>query len=197
MPKTKKPKIDYAAELQKSFNQWEHLLTHGGSDPTWSDGVNMNLVRTHIIIGKRNIEENMAAGDYPEIYYRVTPPETNQDYMARADEIRGNAEKSLEVYKADPDYQFLCRRVIRLTERQRKETYIGAVIGYAEGLEKAIHDGDLITMRRHERASRYTDSFASCAERVRNLKPPEIEQMSLFDICGDDMDYDDEWDDEI
>jgi hypothetical protein len=192
--KSKKQQPDYAGELQKSFDRWEHLNTHGGSDPLYSDGSNMNLVRTHIKIGKRNIEENMPPEQYPEIYYRETPPEKDGSYMARADEIRAGSKKSLEAYKADPDYQFICRRISRLTERQKKETYIDAVIGYVTGLEHAIDKGDLITMRRHEVASRYADSFSTCAERVRNLKPPEYEQ---FDLFTDYSDYEDEWDDEI
>jgi hypothetical protein len=73
MAKTKKAEIDYAAELQKSFDRWEHLNIYGGNDPCWSDGVNMNLVRNHIIIGKRRIEESMPKEQYPQIYYRETP----------------------------------------------------------------------------------------------------------------------------
>jgi len=51
-------------------------------------------------------------------------------------------------------------------------------------------------MRRHENAKNYTESFSTCAERVRNLKPPENEQMMLFVDYGDDNDYEDEeeWD---
>ena len=134
----------------------------------------------------------MTQEQYPAIYYRETPPETDRDYMARSDEIRGNAIKSLEVYKADSDYQFLCRRITRLTDRQQKETHINAVLGYVSGLEKAINDGDLITMRRHERAAGYIDSFSGCASRVRNVKPPENEQMSLFADYSDDEDWEDE-----
>ena len=41
------------------------------------------------------------------------------------------------------------------------------------------------------------DSFPSCAERIRNFKPPENEQMILpIDYSVDDGygDYEDEWD---
>jgi hypothetical protein len=47
-------------------------------------------------------------------------------------------------------------------------------------------------MRRHEVASRYSDSFSTCAERVRNLKPPENEQMMLFADYGDYEDMEDD-----
>jgi hypothetical protein len=194
--KSKKQQTDYAAELKNSFDRWEHLNIHGGSDPLNSDGLNMNLVRTHIKIGKRNIEENMTPEQYPEIYYRETPPEKDRDYMARVDEIFTNSKKSLEIYKADPEYKFICSRYGRLSPKQKKETYIDAVIGYVSGLENAIKKGDLITMRRHEAASRYSDSFSTCAERVRNLKPPENEQLSLFDYYDDCDDYEEDYEDE-
>ena len=201
MAKTKKPKEDYAAELQKSFDRWEHIRVNGCNDPCWPDGVNMNLVHNHIFYYKRKIEETMPPEEYPAVYFRETPPEVDRDYIARGDEIRANAKNSLKVYKADPDYKFLLGRVERLTEKQRKETYIHAVFGYVSGLENAINMGDLITMRRHERASSYTDSFSNCAARVRELKPPENEQMSLFDYNNDYEDYDtedeDEWDCEM
>jgi len=207
MAKTKKQQEDYAAELQKSFDRWEYLRVHGGSDPFWSDGCNMNLVLNHILYYKGKIEETMPLEQYPEIYYRETPSEVDRDYMARPEEIRANAKKSLELYKENPDYQFLCRRVPGLTERQKKDTCIGNVIGYVSGLEAAINKGDLITMRRHERADGYISGFSDCAARVRNIKPPENEQMSLFvDYSGEDDDWggsedsgdaeDDDWEDE-
>jgi hypothetical protein len=131
--KAKKKQEDYPAELQKSFERWEHLRVDGGSDPGYADGSNMNLVRNHILIGKRKIEETMTPEEYPKVYYRETPPEMERDYMARPDEIRENAKKSLEIYKADPEYQFICGRLERLTPKQKKETYIHAVIGYVTG----------------------------------------------------------------
>ncbi len=199
MAKTKK-EPDYAAELQKSFEWWDSLKTRGGSDPFYSDGSNMNGVRGHIISYKMRIEQSMTPEQYPEVYYRETPPEVDREYMARADEIRANAKKTLEAYKADPDYQFLCKRVPHLTERQKKDAHTGYVLGYVPGLADAISKDDLITMRRHEDASRNLDSFSSCAGRVRNLKPPENEQMSIFADYGHDSDYgedEDEWDCEM
>ena len=35
--------------LQKDFQRWEYLNTHGGSDPLYEDGFNMNIVRNHTL----------------------------------------------------------------------------------------------------------------------------------------------------
>ena len=44
-------------ELEKAYAQWESLYKQGGSDPFYPDGVNLNLVRNHILYFKRQIEE--------------------------------------------------------------------------------------------------------------------------------------------
>lgn len=62
------------------------------------------------------------------------------------------------------------------------------VINYAKGLEAAIASDDLVAMRRHENPERYLPSFEQCARRVRELKPPENEQISLFSLLPEDED---------
>lgn len=103
----KKQQEDYAAKLRESFAHWQHLYEHGGNDPGWPDGVNLNLVHNHIIYYKRQIEETMKPGAYPDIYYWATPPKVDNNYMARPDEIRERARESLVRYLTDKDYQFL------------------------------------------------------------------------------------------
>jgi len=192
MPK-KKVQEDYGKQLNDSFARWEHYYINGGQDPFWPDGTNLNLIRNHIIYYKHMIEDSMQPDDYPEIYYRDTPTEVPDDYMARADEIREVAKDALGRYLTDPDYQFLCRRIDSLEPKQAKQISIVNVIGYAKGLEKAIQDDDLITMRRHRNPDSYIEDFSSCAERVRSIEPPENEQLSLFDMMYEDIPtYDDE-----
>ena len=44
-------------ELEKAYAQWQRLYENGGSDPFWPDGVNLNLVRNHIIYYKGQIRK--------------------------------------------------------------------------------------------------------------------------------------------
>ena len=73
----KKEKENLAEELAKSFERWEYLKEHGGSDPFWADGTNMNLVRNHIMYYKNKMVEEYGRDyeKYPEIFYRELPPE--------------------------------------------------------------------------------------------------------------------------
>lgn len=71
-------------ELNKSFALHEYLIEYGGQDPFWPDGVNINLVRNHIIADKSKIinfctENNLP---YPDELYNPTPELVDDDYMA-------------------------------------------------------------------------------------------------------------------
>ena len=44
-------------QIRQSIGQWRYIKEHGCQDPFWTDGVNMNLVRNHIIYDKRQMEE--------------------------------------------------------------------------------------------------------------------------------------------
>lgn len=191
-----KDKTDYAKELQTSFERWDHLYQYGGHDPCWSDGVNMNLVRNHISYYKKKIEATMSPDEYPAIYFREPPPEMPQDYMARADEIRESAKRVLSLYLDDKDRLYLEKKLMSLSEKDIKSTCIINVLNYAESLKTAIQEDDLITMRRHENPEGYMESFAQCAERVKNIRPPNNEQLSLFSFVDDkdtcDMDEENE-----
>lgn len=179
----KKENEDFAAGLAESFERWEYLKEHGGSDPFYADGGSMNLVRNHIMYYKNKMVEEYGRDyeKYPEIFYRELPPEVKDSYMARAGEIKDGAAQALEYYISDPNFLYLLANKEMLTEKEAKKISLYNVLGYASGLAKAIKDGDLITMRRHAgRPEGYLESFAQCATRMMKLideKKKEPEQM--------------------
>ena len=188
----KKENENLAEELEKSFERWEHLKEHGGSDPFYADGTNMNLVRKHIIYYKKKMVEEYGRDyeKYPEVIYRETPPEVKENYMARAGEIRDGAAQALEYYLSDPNFHYLLANKDMLSEKEAKQISLQNVLGYASGLARAIKDGDLITMRRHAgRPESYLESFAQCAAKMMKLmdgkkkEPEQVQekgQLSLF-----------------
>lgn len=48
-PDQKKRSKQLGKEIRDNLERYEYLRAHGGSDPFWSDGVNMNLCRKHVI----------------------------------------------------------------------------------------------------------------------------------------------------
>lgn len=188
MAKTISKKEYLAAEIRKSLAHWNSILQNGCSDPHWADGCNMNIVRGHIISFKKECEAELLPEDYPEEYFLELPPVVDNKYMARPDEIRKHARENLEAYEADKDYLFLKNAVNRLTEKQKAQTCIIAVINYAVGLRMCIERDLLVEMRRHEYPERYLESFRECRERVEEIlgaEPEERElplgQLSIFD----------------
>lgn len=180
----KRTQEDPLAELEKAYSHWQALYDHGGSDPTWPDGVNLNLVRSHIIYYKRQIEETCPLYMGDELYQRPLPPEVDNNYMARADEIREHAKQALHAYLADPDYRYLFRHKDSLSPKARKEVCLDAVLNYAHGLRLAIERDDLVSMRRHERVELYLGSFKSCAEKVRLALEDEV--PNLFELAAEE-----------
>lgn len=160
---------DYAAELEKEYVQWDEVFTNGGSDPFWTDGVGLELIRNHILYYKQQLEKqgNSLFG-LPDIYYRATPPEVDPNYMARPDEIRENARKAMEIIDANKNLKFVREQAPSLSETQYKQFCIAVVINYAENLRRAIAEDNLVIMRRYERPDSYLESFESAAERIRN-----------------------------
>ncbi len=160
---------DYAAELEKEYARWDEVFTKGGSDPFWTDGVNLELTRNRILSYKQQLEnqENLLFG-LPDIYYRETPPEVDCNYMARPDEIRENARKAMEIIDADENLKFVRKQAPSLSEAQLKQFCIATIINYAENLRRAIAEDDLVIMRRYEHPDSYLESFESAAMRIRD-----------------------------
>ena len=145
----------------------------------------MNLVRNHVIYYKRQCESELDPGDYPPEYQLETPPEVDVNYVARAEEIRKNAWKSLEAYEQNPDYKWLTEHVGMMTDKQIKETGITNVIHYPEALRFFIKNDQLVDMRRHEDPERYMESFSRCRKRVEGMvaekKELPVGQLTLFE----------------
>ena len=141
--------VDYAAALENSFARWDFIHEYGCSDPFWADGVNMNLVRNHIMYYKQQLSEEATLFLLPKAYYREVPPEVDNNYMARPDEIRQNAARSMQIIDADENLKFVQQQSVHLTEKQLKQLCVPAILGYAEILRRAISEDDLLTMRRY------------------------------------------------
>lgn len=54
----------YRKDIQRELAHWHFLRDHGGQDPFWPDGVNMNLTRNHIIYARRQIVEICEENDW-------------------------------------------------------------------------------------------------------------------------------------
>ena len=194
----RKHETDYAAALENEYARWDEVFTKGGSDPFWTDGVSLSLIRNQILYCKEQLakQENSLFG-LPDVYYRETPPEVDPNYMARPDEIREKARKAMEIIDADENLKFIREQSASLSERQIKQWCIPAIINYAENLRRAIAADDLIIMRRYEHPDSYLESIESAAIKIRNPESTRRINDNLT-VCDPENDKEicDEFDDE-
>ena len=140
------------AALEKSFARWKLLFDFGGSDPFWSDGANMLLVRNHIEYYKSELQKMCGEGLLPKIWHKPTPPEMPYDYMARKEELLAKAAS--------------------FTGQEKEE----------ENLRSAVKRGDLVRVRQllfllatpeelEEFRKKQEELFARNLAEVRNFEP--------------------------
>lgn len=77
--------VEKLAERIKIDNShWNAVLEYGCQDPFWSDGVNLNLIKSHIIAHRFCIKAacELYRIQLPAEYYLPVPPDVNRHYMA-------------------------------------------------------------------------------------------------------------------
>ena len=171
------------ASHEERYSTWHRYNELGGSDPTWPDGANMNLVRNHIIYTKRHMKElgEKNGFEFPDVYLRELPPDVDRDFMANTELIDENARKALGILESHPAYRELLSFGHGLSPKQKEKICFTAVVGYVSRLRSAIEKRDYVQMRCFSRHENYVDSFISCLEKARAMEPEQY-QLSLFDI---------------
>ncbi len=191
MSSGKNRKNDYAAELEERYARWDYVHEHGCSDPCWSDGVNANLLRNQIIYCKQKIRDENTLFLLPDCFYREIPPELPNNFMARSEEIRANANKAMAIIDADENLKFVREQSKNLTEKQLQKLYIPAILNYPENLRRAIAEDDLIAMRRYENPESFLKSFESAANKLRSQEVLQAaESQPIIDETEEDFEED-------
>ena len=183
----------YTKRLEESFRQWDELKKNGSQDPFYADGVNMNLVRNHIIYDKGELERICKASLFklPDIYYEETPEEVPMDFMARPEEIRRNSLRTLNTLQSHPDYKYLVSLRSMAEGLDKKSVLRNAVlcgISVVELLNIVTKEDDLVTLRRYENTERQVENITRQAEKAREL----IAEGKENELFSNDYDNDPE-----
>lgn len=169
-------------KLLDAHKRWEKIYHDGCSDPFHEDGGNLWLVRNHIANYKKKLEGRDLPAVAREIYNRPLPPEVPMDYMARPDEIREAAKRSLETYEADENYKYMVANADRVDPKAAKAMCIANILNYVVGLKICIAEDDLVSMRRHRNPATYLESFAQGAIAMRDyFEAGRQGQMTIWD----------------
>lgn len=206
--KKKKTQLDdLVVCLTRSFEQWDHIYKNGCQDPFYCDGVNLNLVRNHILSWKRQIDEllrdehenTLFSTPYPDIYYKPTPEEVSYDYMAQPEQIRNRAQTEMAKYEADPDFQYLCDHYKEaFPNGETKATkaagiYPGQFTRFVN-LRKTVERGDLVEMRNRfwKSYEEQQSDLKACADKLRDYLAIDHSKEDNTPILDDF--YEDEYD---
>lgn len=76
--------------LRDDYRRWLEIYESGCNDPSWSDGININLKRNHIVYGKKVMDkeaEGRLFYDFPAEYYLPVPPEAPINWFSRDREV--------------------------------------------------------------------------------------------------------------
>lgn len=180
------------AAIDDSFATWEEIYQNGCSDPCWEDGVNLNLVRNHIIAYYRMLDER---ADEPvqlsllstEPNYNVRqplPPKVDNKYMARPDERLAGAQTTLAAIRNDENYQWIVSLRGQLSKNVEKKSCFTAAANYADALEHAIREKTFPRLRNYQSAEYCLKSYIGMRAR--------IEEAIGAEQKGELTDYEDE-----
>lgn len=189
MPDQKKLSKELGAEILDNRRRYEELKTHGGADPFWPDGVNMNLCRNHVLYLRKRIEMELEPADYPEEYYLEIPEKVDGDYMANPDGIRREAKAALEVLKENQDFQYLRGKLSPDLDKEASQCM--KPVRYVLGMEDAIRRNDLVVMRRCRDPEYYVKYLRDSRKKLDEILGSEVleptlheGQLTIFDFMG-------------
>ena len=177
-PDQKKRSKQLGKEIRDNLERYEYLRAHGGSDPFWSDGVNMNLCRNHVIYLKKRVETELSPEYYPEEYTAAIPEEMPDYYMARPDQIREEARKTVEILKGNSDFQYLQK--MNSEDLVKEAIQCMNQVHWILGAEDAIRRDDLVVMRRNRDPDYYVGYLRKCREKLDEILGMEISEPAVF-----------------
>ena len=181
--KRKRSLEELIAECEHEYATWENIHQNGCRDPCHADGVNLNLVRNHIIYAKEKIKEycEQESVETPPILLMELPPQVASDFMANAESIERNAECLLTKITELPEYAELAEKHDVLSDKQRKDCGSQALLSRVQWLRESIFRHEFVTMRRFLWQEEYLVSQVSEVLAKAKTMVPEAHQLTLFD----------------
>jgi hypothetical protein len=171
MSRNEKKNEHHFKELETAYNRYFYLFINGGSDPSWADGVNMNLCSNHFFYYKEQIKQF-----YPERkwtcldwIYETLLPRVDYEYMARKEEIKKHAVESPRLFEEDKNLALFLEKAPFFDKKEKDYLAISCVCGYYINLLHALKTDDYVTMRRYENPENYFESFAEYAGKLKNI----------------------------
>jgi len=181
--------------IDNSLNRWNDIYSNGCKDPTWEDGVNLNLIRNHILYYCKVLERKAAEPLQMSLFDTDVsleaegriPPIVDNKYMAKPEELRKNAEKCLEAILADENYNYILSIGCQLSLAQKKKVCYDNVIRYPESITIALNTSNYPRMRSFQNTENWIKSYTEIRTRIEEV----LSKADVITISDDDDDYGD------
>ena len=171
------------AECEHEYATWKNIRQNGCRDPCWADGVNLNLVRNHIIYAKEKIKEycEQEGVDTSPIFLLELPPQVAPNFMTNAESIKENAKLLLTKIEQMTEYAELMNIHCELSDEQRKTCGSARFFSQIQWLKQSVARNEFVEMRRFVWQEEYL--IKSVSELLAKAKTivPESRQLNLFD----------------
>lgn len=185
----------YDRKLQELYARWNLWRQVGAPDAVMSDGIYLNNLRQGIQALLRQIERELPEEEYPECYFSPLPPVMDEAYMADTNEIRRAAERAIETYKKNADYQWVSAHFCELPNDAPETGQAYHLLCHKENLQEAILDEDILAMKRASNQRSLYEELALCKKRMEKRlytgkrkrkknseKVPIIGQMDIAEL---------------
>ena len=111
IPPEKMTEAQIRKQLEDEYRRWNDIKKNGCSDPAWPDGVNLNLVRNHIIYFYRFLLERTSKNVQLSMFdvgmdlqdERPLPPEVPNNYIVPNGKYRDRLNGRYENLLFDPN----------------------------------------------------------------------------------------------
>lgn len=175
-------KVNYVEQLEKDYQHWQDVYENGCNDPSWSDGMNLNLIRNHIIYDKRQLKETLDERELPEVYYKELPPKVDYDYMAKPVEILETAIRYYSECTSLEEWNTLDNAFDFLDRKDSKQQSVRFLVSRIRNLKIAIDSMDYVTMRRFKDPTEDVEKIRTYTKELKNMEFNHLEQMNLFQM---------------
>lgn len=189
------------AEIDADFLRWKDIYRNGCNDPCWEDGMNLNLVRNHIIYRYRLLDEisdapvqlSLFGGTVSLEKRKPIPPAVSMKYMARPGNLKRGAERTLTVILQDPNYRYIVALGKTLSETIKKRCSYENVIRYPESIAWALEHEAYPRMRSYQDVAYWSKTYAEFRGKIEGeLEKEKNGQISTLPLEDDSKEYDED-----
>lgn len=165
------PPEAWEQEFFRLSYEWEKIYAYGDMDSMCTDGIILNQIRQELLRIKKKLE------DLETVTECKIPPEMEAGYMAKAEQIRTQAQTAVQEYLALEEYRYVLVSLPKMTRKQKQETHAREIFGKVQSLVNALAEDNLVVLREYGSPGMLTELIVETAKRLWELPLKEVPDL--------------------